>query len=190
MTTARLSGLQVAILVTDGFEQVELTEPKKALEEAGAQTRIIAPKGGEVQGFNHTDKADAFPVDLTLDQADPSEFDAVLLPGGAINADALRIEPTAQAFVKAIDGADKPIAVICHGPWLLVSAGLVRGHTMTSYKTLPDDIRNAGGTWVDQDVVRDGTWVSSRQPSDIPAFNREMLALLTERAKATAGAAR
>jgi protease I len=185
MATPELDGLRVAILVTDGFEQVELTKPRQALEDAGARTSIIAPKSGQVQGFNHIDKGDSFPVDMTLDQANPQDFDAVLLPGGVVNADALRIEKAAQKFIQATDQAGKPIAVICHGPWLLVSAGLVKGRTLTSYKTLQDDIRNAGAKWVDQEVVRDGSWVSSRQPSDIPAFNREMLSLFGQGARGT-----
>ena len=172
-----LSGLRVAILVTDDFEQVELVEPKKALDQAGATTRIISPKEGQVQGMNHDVKADTFPVDMTLDQANPGDFDAGLLPGGAVNADALRMEPMAQEFVRQTDKQGKPVAVICHGPWLLVSAGLVKGKTLTSYYTIQDDIRNAGGNWVDQEMVRDGTWVSSRSPKDLPAFNKGMIEL-------------
>ena len=177
MQKNRLDGLRVAILVTDDFEQVEMTEPKKALEQAGATTKIISPKSGQVQGVNHDVKADTFPVDMTLDQVNPNDFDAVLLPGGALNADSLRMVPAAQQFVRQIDGQGKPIAVICHAPWLLVSAGLVKGKTMTSYYTIQDDIRNAGANWVDQELVRDGTWVSSRSPKDLPAFNQGMIDL-------------
>ncbi len=177
MTEKRLEGLRVAILVTNDFERVELTEPQLALEEAGAQTFIVAPQGGELQSLNHDTKADVFNVDLTLDEANPDDFDAVLIPGGVMNADALRVVPKAQEFVRKIDAGDKPIAVICHGPWLLVSAGLVEGRTLTSWPTLRDDIRNAGGDWVDSEVVRDGNWVSSRGPRDLPAFNREMVSL-------------
>jgi protease I len=173
-----LNGLRVAILVTDDFEQAELAEPKKALEQAGATTKIIAPKSGTVQGMNHDVKADTFPVDMTLDKANPDDFDAVLLPGGAVNADALRMVSQAQAFVERIDRQGKPIAVICHGPWLLVSAGLVKGRTLTSYYTIQDDIRNAGGTWVDQEMVRDHNWVSSRSPKDLPSFNTGMIELV------------
>jgi protease I len=172
-----LDGMRVAIVLSDDFEQVEMTEPRKALEQAGAKTMLIAPKSGEVQGFNHDTKADSFAVDQTLDQANPNDFDAVLLPGGALNADFLRVQQKAQDFVRHLDRAGKPLAVICHAPWLLVSAGLVRGRTLTSYHTIQDDIRNAGGSWQDREVVRDGNWVTSRQPDDIPAFNREMLAL-------------
>ncbi len=175
-----LDGVRVAILVTDDFEQVEMTEPKKALEQAGATTKIISPKSGQVQGFNHDVKADTFPVDMTFEQANPSDFDAVLLPGGALNADALRMIPQAQEFVRQTDKAGKPIAVICHAPWLLVSAGLVKGKTMTSYYTIQDDIRNAGANWVDQEMVRDGNWVSSRSPKDLPAFNPAMIQLFSE----------
>ena len=176
----RLDGLRVAILVTNDFERVELTEPQQTLEEEGAQTLIIAPQGGQLQSLNHDVKADVFDVDLTLDEADPDNFNAVLLPGGVINADALRVNAKAQEFVRRIDEAGKPIAVICHGPWLLVSAGLVRGRTLTSWPTLQDDIRNAGGRWVNSEVVHDGNWVSSRGPRDLPAFNREMVSLFAK----------
>lgn len=180
MAEKPLDGLRVAILVTDDFEQAELTEPKKALEEAGATALIIAPQAGRVQGMRHDEKADTFPVDLTLEDADPHTFHAVLLPGGALNADALRVNKQAQAFVRTIDAPHKPIAVICHGPWLLVSAGLVQGRRLTSYHTIQDDIRNAGGIWEDSAVIRDRHWVSSRQPTALSAFTREMLALFAE----------
>ncbi len=174
-----LNGMRVAILVTDDFEQAELAEPKKALEQAGATTKIISPKSGQVQGMNHDVKADTFPVDMTLDQANPGDFDAILLPGGAVNADALRMEPKAQDFVRQIESSKKPIAVICHGPWLLVSSGLVKGKKMTSYYTIQDDLRNAGASWSDQEVVHDGNWVSSRSPKDLPAFNKAMIELFS-----------
>lgn len=176
-----LQGMNVAIFVTDGFEQSELVEPKKALEQAGATAKVIAPKPGRVQGMNHDVKADQIPVDLTLEEADPGRFEAVLLPGGALNADALRVDKRAQEFVQAMNRAEKPLAVICHGPWLLVSAGLVEGRTLTSYHTIQDDIRNAGGRWEDQEVCRHGNWISSRAPKDIPAFNRAMIELFSER---------
>ena len=172
-----LDDKRVAIVVADDFEQVEMTEPRKALEQAGATTVLVAPKAGKVQGVNHDTRADSFVVDQTLDQASPDDFDAILLPGGALNADFLRAQPKAQEFVRQFDRAGKPMAVICHAPWLLVSAGLVRGRTLTSYHTIQDDVRNAGGAWQDRAVVRDGNWVTSRQPDDIPAFNREMIAL-------------
>lgn len=172
---ARLSGMKVAILVTDGFEQVELTKPREALEQEGASVQIVSNKSGTVLGLHHIDKGDEFPVDRTFAEAHPDDFDAALLPGGVVNADALRIVPEAQRFVNEIADDGKPIAVICHGPWLLVSGGLVRGRTLTSWPTLQDDIRNAGGTWIDQEVYIDGRLVSSRKPADIPAFNAQMI---------------
>jgi|SRR5437763_836299 len=180
-----LQGMRVAILATDGVEDAELREPRTALEQAGAEITLFAPKQGEIQSFKHHDKADRFKVDRTLNEADPEEFDAVLLPGGALNADTLRVQPRAQEFVRDMDRNQKPIAVICHAPWLLVSAGCVRGRTLTTYHTIQDDIRNAGGKWEDQEVVHDGNWVSSRQPSDIPAFNREMIRLFAEKRQST-----
>jgi protease I len=170
-----LGGMNVAILVTDGFEQVEFTEPRKALEQQGAITKVVSNKHGKVQGFNHHDKGDQFDVDLIFDQLDSLDFDAVLLPGGVINGDQIRMIPQAQEFVRALDEANKPIAVICHGPWLLVSAGVADEHTLTSWPSLQDDIRNAGGTWVDREVVVDGNLISSRKPDDIPAFNKAMV---------------
>jgi protease I len=181
MNQKQLQSMEIAILVTNGFEQAELEEPRKALEEAGAHITVIAPKVGVVQGMKHDNKTITVDAKLSLDKARADDFDALLLPGGALNADALRTEPGAQDFVRKIDKDRKPIAVICHAPWLLVSAGLVKGRTMTSYYTIQDDVRNAGGTWQDREVVRDGNWVSSRQPRDIPAFNREMIALFAER---------
>src|SRR2546423_8998650 len=175
-----LDGLRVAILVTDDFEQVELTEPKKALEQAGATTKIISPKSGQIQGMNHDVKADTFPVDMAMNQANPNDFDAVMLPGGALNADALRMVPQAQQLVRQMQQAGKPMAIICHAPWLLVSSGLVRGRTLTSYYTIQDDIRNAGGNWVDQQMVRDRNLVTSRSPKDLASFNSAMVALFAE----------
>jgi len=177
---AHLSGKRVAILVTEGFEQVEMTRPREALEQAGAKTMLLAPKGGEVLAFRHHDKADKFKVDLELTKANAAEFDAVLLPGGVINADALRIDRKAQQFVQEMDRAGKPLFVICHGAWLLISAGLVKGHTITSWPTLQDDLRNAGADWVDKDCVRDRNWVSSRKPDDLPVFNREIVKALED----------
>ena len=174
-----LKGKRVAIIVTDGFEQIEMTSPREALEKAGATCVLIAPKE-EVQGFKHHDKADKFKCDLPLSKAEAADFDAVMLPGGVINADAIRIEKKAQQFVQEIDRAGKPIAVICHGPWLLISAGLMRGRTITSWPTLQDDLRNAGATWQDKECIRDSTWISSRKPDDLPVFNREMLKLFAE----------
>jgi protease I len=179
-TRDRLNGFRVAILATDGYEEAELLDPREALNAAGAHTVVISPKSGSIRGMKHDEKAGSVEVDLPIENADPSEFDAVLLPGGALNADALRVNANAQNFVKAMEAQHKPIAVICHGPWLLISAGLTRGHTLTSYFTIRDDIKNAGGNWLDKEVVRDRNWVSSRKPGDIPAFNREMLSLFEE----------
>jgi protease I len=175
-----LKGLRVAILTTDGFEQAELVEPRKALDQAGAKTTVIAPKSGKIQGMQHDEKGDSVSVDMTLEQADADNFDAVLLPGGALNADALRMVQPARNFVRKMDSHRKPIAVICHGSWLLVSSGLTFERTLTSYFTIQDDIRNAGGIWVDQEVVQDRNWISSRKPDDIPAFNRKILAVFGE----------
>jgi protease I len=172
---ASLEGKKVAILVTDGFEQVELTEPKKALDAAGAQTYIISPNNGQVQGMNHDDKGDMFPVDKTLKQAHAEEYDALLLPGGVKNPDKLRTIPEAVQFVHAFFEEGKPVAAICHGPWTLVEADVVRDRTLTSYPSLKTDIKNAGGTWKDAEVIVDKGLVTSRTPEDLPAFNRKMV---------------
>ena len=177
MQGTRLNGLRVAILVSNDFEQIEMTEPRKALVQAGAQVTLISPKSGQVRGVNHDEKADSFNVDMVLDQANPSSFDAVMLPGGALNADALRMEPRARTFVQEFDRTGRPMAIICHAPWLLVSAGLVKGRTLTSYYTIQDDIRNAGGNWVDQEMVQDRNWVTSRSPQDLSVFNPSMVNL-------------
>jgi protease I len=184
-----LSGMRVAVLMTDGVEQSELVEPSNALIEAGAQVTVIAPKKGEIQAFKHHDKAEKFKAEKSLDEVSATDFDALLLPGGALNADALRVEKKAQEFAQQIDGAGKPIAVICHGPWLLVSAGLTKGRKLTSYHTIRDDIRNAGAIWDDSEVIRERNWVSSRQPKDIPTFNREMIDLFREHLQQTRRAA-
>jgi protease I len=176
----QLNGLRVAILATNGFEEAELIEPRKALDAAGARTMVIAPESGKIQGMKHDEKSQTVTVDSTFDQVKAADFDAVLLPGGALNADALRVEQGALKFVQEMDRQKKPIAFICHAPWLLVSAGLAKGRTVTSYHTIQDDLRNAGAKWLDKEVVRDGNWVSSRQPTDIPAFNREMISLFSE----------
>lgn len=176
-----LNGLHIGILVTDGFEQVEMTQPKEALEGEGAITKIISQRRDTVQGMNHDALGDQFVVDLYFDEADPHDFDAILLPGGEANSARIRNIPEAQQIVKGVVAEGKPIAVICHGAWLLVSAGLVQGKTMTSYPTLEQDIRNAGGNWVDREVVVDGNLVSSRKPDDIPAFNREMIEVFGQR---------
>ena len=176
--SAQLNGKRVAFLVTDGFEQVELTGPREALENSGAVVDILGEKEGKVLGWNHDKPADAFDVDATFDSADLDLYDALVLPGGVQNSDTIRIIPGAQKLVKSHAAAGKPLAVICHGAWLLVSSGLVKGKRMTSYKTLQDDIRNAGGQWVDEQVVVDGNLITSRQPDDIPAFNEQLIKAL------------
>jgi protease I len=170
-----LTGIKVAILVADGFEQAELAEPKKALDEAGAETLIVSPAKGRVQAWKHFDKADKFPVDVPLDKADAESFDALLLPGGVANPDQLRTLPKAVAFVRAFFDAGKPVAAICHGPWTLIEADVVSGRTITSWPSLKTDLKNAGANWVDREVVVDDGLVSSRKPDDIPAFNRTMI---------------
>ncbi len=180
MPERKLDGMRVAIIAATDFEQAELEEPMEELDQAGATTKIISTQSGKITGVKHDEKKDDFDVDFTLDQVSPDEFDALLLPGGALNADFLRVQPKAQEFVRKFNEAGKPMAIICHAPWLLVSAGLVKGRTLTSYHTIQDDIRNAGGNWQDREVVRDRNWVTSRQPSDIPAFNREMINMFAE----------
>ena len=172
---------RVAVLATDGFEESELTEPVKALKAAGAKVTIVSLRPGEIQGVRHDlDKTITIKVDRTIRDVSADEFDGVHLPGGTVNADAMRAVPEVQAFLRAMQDAGKPLSAICHAPWELVSAGLVRGRTLTSYHTIQDDVRNAGGEWVDREVVEDGNWVTSRQPSDIPAFNRAMLGLFAQ----------
>jgi protease I len=180
MAAKTLANMRVAVLATDDFEYAELVEPRKALDAAGARTFVIAPKPGQLEGVRHREVAGNVPVDGALSEANPDDFDAVLIPGGALNADALRVDRKAQDFVRRIDEAGKPIAVICHGPWLLASAGLVRGRTLTGYHTIKDDLANAGAVFQDREVVRDRNWVSSRQPADLPAFIRAMVGLFTE----------
>jgi protease I len=176
---ADLSGKKVAVLATDYFEEAELTGPVKALKDAGATVEIIAPKSGEIRGLKHVEPGQAVKVDKTLDEADPADYDALVLPGGAVNADHLRIEKKAQDFViKLMDEMGKPTAVICHAPWLLVSAGLARGRRLTSYHTIQDDLRNAGANWVDEEVVVDGNLITSRGPDDLPAFNNALIKAL------------
>jgi protease I len=167
----KLQGKRIAFLVaTEGIEQVELTEPWKAVEEAGGTPELISTESGEAQAFNHLDKADAFKVDRTVDEADPSEYDGLVLPGGVANPDNLRMHPEAVAFVRGFFEQAKPVGAICHAPWTLVEADVLRGRTITSWPSLKTDIRNAGGTWVDEEVVVDEGLVSSRNPDDLPAF--------------------
>lgn len=170
-----LNGMNVAILVAEGFEQVEMTEPRKALDEQGATTKIVSPARDEVQGWNHFEKGDKFRVDVALDDADPDDFDALLLPGGVANPDQLRMLPKAVQFIRAFFDQGKPVAVICHGPWTLIEADVVRGRKITSWPSLKTDLKNAGAEWVDQEVVTDNGLVSSRKPQDLPAFCRKMI---------------
>jgi protease I len=174
-----LKGVKVAILVTDGFEQVEF-EPRKALDGAGADTSIVSPKPDQVRGWNFTDWGDNFPVDVALDRTRPADFDALLLPGGVINPDKLRIEPKGVDFIKSFFAADKPVAAICHGPWTLIEAGAALGKRIAAWPSLKTDLKNAGAEYVDQGVVVDGKLVSSRKPDDIPALNRETIALFSQ----------
>jgi protease I len=189
-----LAGKRVAILVADGFEQVELTEPRRALDEAGAKTSLVSPALGHVQGWKHFDKGDRFAVDVKLDAASVENFDALLLPGGVANPDQLRMQPTAVAFVRAFFDAGKPVAAICHAPWTLIEADVVRGRTLTSWPSLKTDLVNAGAQWVDEEVATDQGLVTSRKPDDLPAFNRKMIEEFAEGVHAPAargaGAAR
>jgi protease I len=182
MSTDTLHGLRVAILVTDGFEQVELVEPRQALDEAGADTRVVSPKPGRVRGWNFTDWGDDIAVDVALERASAEDFDALLLPGGVMNPDSLRMQPPAVEFVKAFFDGGKPVAVICHGPWTVIEAGAARGRRIASWPSLKTDLRNAGAEWVDHAVVLDRNLVSSRQPEDIPQFNRGMIELFSQAA--------
>jgi len=173
--SARLLNKHVAILAADGFEQVELTGPKEALEEAGAHVSVVSLNSGEIQGMNHLEKGDKIPVDVTLDQANPDDFDALMLPGGLANPDTLRTVPEALDFVRAFFHAGKPVAAICHGPQILISADLLKGRKLTSWPAIQVDVRHAGAQWVNAEVVVDNGLVTSRKPDDIPAFNKKMI---------------
>ncbi len=175
MGERKLQGKKVAILAADMFERVELEKPRQALEDAGATTEVISIHDGEIQGFNHFDPANTVKVDKTVEEVSPDDYDALLVPGGVGNPDQLRGDENAVAFVRGMVEAKKPLAVICHGPWVLVEAGVVRGRRLTSWPTLQTDIRNAGGEWVDEGVVVDDGIVTSRKPDDIPAFNEKMI---------------
>jgi protease I len=177
MADKPLNGMKVAILVTDGFELVELTEPRKALDKAGAETEIVSPKTGSVRSWKLTDWDQELPVDKPLDRANAPDYDALLLPGGVMNPDKLRLEPKAMAFAKAFFDAGRPVAAICHGPWTVIEAGAADGREMTSWPSLKTDLENAGARWVDKETVVDRNLVTSRKPDDIPAFNREMIKL-------------
>ncbi|PZF84316.1 type 1 glutamine amidotransferase domain-containing protein [Jiangella anatolica] len=172
----RIDGTRVAVLVAnEGVEQVELTEPWKAIENAGGRPSLIAPQPGEVQAFNHLDKGDTFQVDRGVGEASPDDYDALMLPGGVVNPDQLRMSPDAVEFVRAMFAAGKPVAAICHAPWTLVEADVVRGRTLTSWPSLQTDLRNAGATWVDEEVCTDHGLVTSRKPDDLPAFCAKMV---------------
>jgi protease I len=171
----KLDGKKVAILVTDGFEQVELTKPREALDQAGAETKIVSLKSGKIQGMNHADKGDKFDVDQTLDEARPEQFDALMIPGGLMNPDALRSNDDALEFTRHFFREGKPVAAICHGPWVLIDAGVVRGRMLTSWPAIKTDVKNAGGKWINEEVVVDNGLVTSRKPDDIPAFNKKMI---------------
>lgn len=178
--TQSLKGKTVAILVTDGFEQAEFVEPKEALEKAGATTVVVSPNRGSVQGMKHHEKGDLFPVDRELSKTDAEEFDALVLPGGVANPDQLRMNDAAVDFVRSFASEGKPIAAICHGPWTLIEAGVVKGRTMTSWPSLKTDLRNAGAKWVDREVVVDRGLITSRKPDDLPAFNAKMIEAFAE----------
>ena len=179
-----LNGKRIAFLATDGVEQVELTEPWKAVEQAGGRPELVSIKRGTIQGVNHREKADTFEVDVLVKDANPDDYDAYVQPGGVANPDDLRMDEDAVRFVRAFFDARKPAAVICHGPWMLVEADVLRGRTLTSWPSLRTDIRNAGGTWVDEEVVVDDGLVTSRKPDDLPAFCDQMVKAFTEGAPA------
>ena len=175
---ADLHDLRIAIIATDGFEEVELVEPRKALQEAGAKVEVLSDTE-EIQAFKHHDKTRKLKADRRLDDARPGEYDGIMLPGGALNADHARMLSKVREFISETDRAAKPMAAICHAPWELISAEVIRGRKLTSWPTIQDDVRNAGGVWVDQEVVVDQNLVTSRGPKDIPAFNREMIKLFS-----------
>jgi len=178
--TNQLNGKRIAILATDGVEQVELTEPRKALDAAGAKTELVSPAKGKLQAWRHMEKGDQIPVDVELDAADAKHYDALLLPGGVANPDQLRMMPKAVRFVRSFFDEGKPVAAICHAPWMLVEADVVRGKTVTSWPSLHTDLKNAGAKWVDREVVEDGNLVTSRKPDDIPAFNKKVIDLFSQ----------
>jgi protease I len=175
---ASLKGKKIAILATDGFEQVELTEPRKALDAAGATTVVVSPKSGQIKGWEFKDWGDSVKVDKALDDANPNDYDALVLPGGVINPDHLRMEPKAVNFVRQFVSTGKTVAAICHGPWTLLEAGALKGKTVTSWPSLKTDLKNAGANWVDQEVVTDGSFIFSRKPDDIPAFSNAIIRAL------------
>jgi len=175
-----LNGKRVAFLATDGVEQVELTEPWEAVEKAGGKPELVSLETGEIQGFNHRDKGDTFPVDKTVKDADAGEYDGLVLPGGVVNPDVLRMDSKAMAFVASFFEQGKPVGAICHGPWALVETGVVKGRTVTSWPSLKTDIENAGGTWVDEEIVVDRGLFTSRNPDDLPAFCEKLVEEMAE----------
>lgn len=180
MSEHSIAGKKVAFLLTDGVEQIELTSPWQAVKDAGGEPTLVAPSSGRLQGYNGTDKGDTFNVDLTVAEADASDFDALVLPGGVVNADHLRVDKDAQAFTRSFFEQHKPVAAICHGPWLLIDAGVIRGRNVTSYHTLQTDLKNAGANWSDEEVVVDQGLVTSRSPKDLPAFNSKVVEEISE----------
>lgn len=180
MSEHNIAGKKVAFLLTHGVEQVELTSPWNAVKEAGGEPTLVAPASGKIQGFNGVEKGDTFDVDLTLAEANASDFHALVIPGGVVNADHLRVNKDAQAFARSFFEQHKPVAAICHGPWLLIDAGVVKGRNLTSYHTLATDLRNAGANWSDEEVVVDQGFVTSRKPDDLPAFNDKVLEEIAE----------
>jgi protease I len=180
MTEQSIAGKKVAFLLTDGVEQIELTSPWQAVKDAGGRPTLVAPSAGKIQGFEGTEKGDTFDVDITVADADASDFDALVLPGGVVNADNLRVNRDAQAFARAFFEQHKPVASICHGPWLLIDAGVISGRDVTSYHTLQTDLKNAGANWSDEEVVVDQGLVTSRNPDDLPAFNSKLVEEISE----------
>ncbi len=184
----QLNGKKIAFLTAnEGIEEVELTEPRKAVTEAGAETELLAPQAGEVQAFNHLDKAETYPVDKVVGDASAADYDGLVLPGGVVNPDNLRIHPEAVAFVREYFEAGKPVGVMCHGPWTLIEADVVKGRKLTSWPSLQTDLRNAGAEWVDEEVVVDGNLVTSRKPDDLDAFNEKVIEGISEGIHAPTG---
>ena len=180
MASENLAGKKIAFLVTDGFEEVELTKPREAIDHAGAVTHIVSPKSGKIKSWQHTQWGGEFDVDVNVKDAKVSDYDGLVLPGGVINPDHLRMDENAMKFVKEFFASGKPVAAICHGPWSVIEVGAAKGRKIASWPSLKTDIRNAGGTWVDEEVVRDGNLVTSRNPSDLPAFNREAIKMFAD----------
>jgi protease I len=180
MSSTNLKGKKVAILATDGFEEVELTDPKKNLEAAGATVEVISIKSGKIKGWNHTDWGSSVKVDHTVKEVTADDYDSLMLPGGQMNPDSLRVEKDAVGFIRSFAESGKPVAAICHGPWTLIEAGAVKGRKMTSWPSLRTDLQNAGAHWVDQEVVQDGNIITSRKPDDIPAFSKTLIQAISE----------